>query len=174
MTDITLTFPVELTAAQIILLNAEPGDKSSAVTEADEGRARELAEELHCFLATVQTLEATATLRLADIPFTGVDLVDAMRRQALGLVPKDPHAEFQESEWVFEMLDALGGNLAIVFCGCGCGLIRGSSRPATWMSTRNCTDSKNRRGRFMSEPKAPLERPAFGMNRSGIPESARF
>jgi hypothetical protein len=111
MTDITLTFPVELTAAQIILLNAEPGDKSSAVTEADEGRARELAEELHCFLATVQTLEATATLRLADIPFTGVDLVDAMRRQALGLVPKDPHAAFQESEWVFEMLDALGGNL---------------------------------------------------------------
>jgi hypothetical protein len=52
VTDITLTFPVELTAAQIIRLHAKPGDKSKAVTEADEAKALELAKRLHSFLAT--------------------------------------------------------------------------------------------------------------------------
>ncbi|HZZ21495.1 MAG TPA: hypothetical protein VFE60_02470 [Roseiarcus sp.] len=111
MTDITLTFPVELTAAQIIRLHAKPGDKSKAVTEADEAKALELAKRLHSFLATAQVLEASQPLRIASIPFTAVDLVDAMRRQALGLVPTNRDTAFHEQEWVFEMLDGLGGNL---------------------------------------------------------------
>ena len=107
MSDITLTILLELTAAQIIRLGAKP----TAVDEADEARARKLAIELHRLLAAVQAHEASRPLRIARIPFTAVDLVDAMRRHALGLLPMNPNAAAQEADWIFEMLDDHDGGL---------------------------------------------------------------
>jgi hypothetical protein len=107
MSDITLTIPLELTAAQIIRLRAEP----TLVDEAHEATARELAIELHRLLAAVQAHEASRPLRIASIPFTAVDLVDAMRRHALGLLPMNPDAAAQEADWIFEMLDDHDGGL---------------------------------------------------------------
>jgi hypothetical protein len=123
MTDITITIPLELTAAQIIRLN----DKQTAVNEADEARARELAAELHGLLALVQEREAAPTRPLTSeeaaelsqwgietsppSPFARVDLIDAMRRFALGLAPMNPRAVAEEADWIYEQLDNLGDSL---------------------------------------------------------------
>ena len=100
MTDITITIPLALTTSQIVRANP------AAISESE---ARQLALELHDLVAEVQARYARHPLpegKLSDdeAAFELADLVDAVRRTALGFWPYSQDAAGTESCWLMEQL----------------------------------------------------------------------
>jgi hypothetical protein len=91
MSNIELSIPADLTAAQII--RASPS--------IDEEAAQKLAAELHDIAACMQKAFA---LRPSDLPIEESDAVQTMLRTAVGFWPADKDAAANESMWVMEQI----------------------------------------------------------------------
>jgi hypothetical protein len=114
MTDITITIPLELTVSRIARANPTIGN--------DE--ARELAQEVHSIIATVQAAyaahppdKARLAARLPTaarcLPYeTAIayelgDVIDEVRNTIFGFWPTDPSEEAELSCWIAEWLTDL-------------------------------------------------------------------
>lgn len=91
MSNIELSIPADLTAAQII--RASPS--------IDEEAAQKLAAELHDIAACMQKAFA---LQPSDLPIEDSDAVQTMLRTAVGFWPADKDAWANESVWVMEQI----------------------------------------------------------------------
>jgi hypothetical protein len=97
MTDIEIRIPLALTTAQVI--RASP-------TKINEAEARELAQELHAVIEAVRVgYPAHHIPGAGPIDFVLADLLDAVRRTALGFWPWDrDRAVGEESCFLMERL----------------------------------------------------------------------
>jgi hypothetical protein len=91
MSNIELSIPADLTAAQIIRANPS----------IDEEAAQKLAAELHDIAACMQKAFA---LQPSDLPIEDSDAVQTMLRTAVGFWPADKDAWANESVWVMEQI----------------------------------------------------------------------
>jgi hypothetical protein len=91
MSNIELSIPADLTAAQILRANES----------IDEEAAQKLAAELHDIAACMQKAFA---LQPSDLPIEDSDAVQTMLRTAVGFWPADKDAWANESVWVMEQI----------------------------------------------------------------------
>jgi hypothetical protein len=91
MSNIELSIPADLTAAQILRANES----------IDEEAAQKLAAALHDIAACMQKAFA---LQPSDLPIEDSDAVQTMLRTAVGFWPADKDAWANESVWVMEQI----------------------------------------------------------------------
>jgi hypothetical protein len=95
MSNIELSIPAELTAAQI-----RRGNPSI-----DEETAQKLAAELHDIVARIKKGFA---LQPPDLPIEESDAIQTLLRTAVGIWPKDEDAAANESVWAMEQITRAG------------------------------------------------------------------
>jgi hypothetical protein len=100
MPNIKLSYPADLTAAQIRRVNPSINEET----------ARELAAELHDIVAYVQSLYATQPRGEPTADFEESDVIQTLLRTALDFWPRDEGAAGNESIWLMEMLTFVGGD----------------------------------------------------------------
>ena len=130
MTTLTISVPIELTAAQTIRHRPSTTDAAlSPATEDAKREAAELAREAHAIIAEVQaryaplplvTLTDDVGYALArrmpsddESAFVLADLVDAVPRTILGFWSTNQNAAVRESDWLWEQLTAIDDDLYV-------------------------------------------------------------
>ena len=100
MSNIELSIPADLTAAQIRRANPEINEET----------AQELAGELHDMVGCIQRSCAARSCEESSIAFEEIDVIETLLRTAVGIWPSDSGAVANESIWMMEMLRLAGGH----------------------------------------------------------------
>jgi hypothetical protein len=152
VSDITLTIPLELTAAQIIRLGAKP----TAVDEVDEARARELAIELHRLLAACRRMKHRG--RCASPAFPSPPWISSMRCDATrSAFCRGTRTRRLRRRIGYSRCSTITTEVsATVISGCVGRLIHRSFRSPTGTTGRNCTDSRAASGSATGPRRASL------------------